>query len=105
MAVGLEAPESAMEADRTTGGASRYDLFTFESWGWSSDPDGCAPKVTALASLVNLAPPDPVASVSYQSRGNLLIVAGDFPDRAHRAAESLAARLPVTVLQSGARRE
>jgi ferredoxin len=105
MAVGLEAPESATEADGTTGGASRHDPFTLESWGWSSDPDGCAPKLVALASLVNLAPPDPVASVSYQSRGNLLIVAGESPERAHRAAESLASRLPVTVVESGARRE
>ena len=105
MAVGLEAPESAIEADRTTGGAPRHDPFTLESWGWSSDPEGCLPKITALASLVNLAAPDAVASVSYQSRGNLLIVAGEAPERAHRAADSLAGALPVTVLERGPRRE
>lgn len=105
MTVGLEAPESAIGAGRTAGDNPRHDPFTLESWGWSSDPEGCAPKVIALASLVNLAPPDPVASVSYQSRGNLLIVAGESSARAHRAAESLAPRLHVTVLERGARRE
>ncbi len=105
MAVGLDAPESVLDADRNTGEASRHDPFTLESWGWSSEPDDCFPKVTALASLVNLAPPDAVASVSYKSRGNLLIVAGESAERAHRAAEALAADLPVTVLERGGRRE
>ncbi|MEO7743248.1 MAG: 4Fe-4S binding protein [Usitatibacter sp.] len=105
MNVGLEAPESAIGVGRATGEDPRHDPFTLESWGWSSDPEGCLPKVTALASLVNLAPPDPVASVSYRSRGNLLIVAGESPDRAHRAAASLAGDLHVTVLELGTRRE
>ena len=105
MAVGLDVPESALDADRNDGDDSRYDPFMLESWGWSSDPDGCLPKVTALASLVNLAPPDAVASVSYQSRGNLLVVAGEGAERAHRAAEALSRDLPVTVLEPGGRRE
>jgi ferredoxin len=76
-----------------------------QSWGWSSGPDECAPKIAALASLFNLAAPEPVASVTYQSRGNLLIVAGDSPERAQRAALSLAADLHVTLLAPGDRRE
>ena len=105
MTAGLEAPEASTGVGRTSGDDPGNDPFTLESWGWSSGPEGCVPKVTALASLVNLAPPDPVASVSYQSRGNLLIVAGDSPDRAHRAARDLAGQLPVTVLEYGPRRE
>ena len=74
------------------------DPVLFEQWGWSSSPDACAPKVTALATLFNLAPPAPVPSVSYRSHGNLLIVAGDAPARAQSAAEHLAGELHVTLL-------
>jgi ferredoxin len=52
----------------------------------------------ALASLVNLAASAPVASVSYQSRGNLLIVAGDCASRARRCAAALSEDLHVTLL-------
>jgi ferredoxin len=43
-----------------------------------------------------------VASVSYHSRGNLLIVAGDDASRARRCAERLALSLHVTLLQADA---
>jgi ferredoxin len=81
-----------------TAGLLQKDAFTLESWGWSSNPDGCAPKLAALSSLQNLAAPDPVASVSYQSRGNLLIIAGDDVEGARRAAAALAQSLQVTLL-------
>jgi ferredoxin len=103
MTVGLEAPESAIAAGRIAGEDARHEPFMLESWGWSSDPESCLPKVTALASLVNLAPPDPVASVSYRSRGNLLIVAGESPERAHGAAQMLSKDLHVTLLQRAPR--
>jgi ferredoxin len=80
----------------------RNDPLAFESRGWTSISTDCAPKLAALASLVNLAAPDPVASVAYQSRGNLLVIAGDAPERARRSAEALAAHLPVTLLQRDA---
>ncbi len=83
------------------GSQLRIDSLVLESRGWSSESIDCAPKMVALASLVNLAPPDPVASVSYQSRGNLLIVAGASPERARASAASLARDLHVTVLESG----
>lgn len=73
-----------------------------ESRGWSSATTDCAPKMVALASLVNLAAPDPVASVSYKSRGNLLIVAGDSRERARGCATLLAGSLPVTLLDASA---
>jgi len=69
-----------------------------ESWGWSARPEECAPKISALASLANLEPPDAVARVSYHSRGNLLIIAGACEERARACAKRLAGDLHVTLL-------
>jgi ferredoxin len=73
-------------------------LLNLEARGWSAASVDCAPKLAALASLSRLAPPDPVASVSYRSRGNLLVIAGDEPQRARECAVALARSLHVTVL-------
>ena len=99
MTVGMEVSPPAHAGPRA-GQELRYDPFVLETRGWSSPSAECAPKLAALASLVNLAPPDPVASVSYHSRGNVLVIAGDARDRARRAAEALAAALPVTLLDA-----
>jgi ferredoxin len=104
MTVGLEASESAL-ADRRAGNEHRDDPIVFERWGWSSRPEECGPKIAALASLFHLAAPDPVPSVAYQSRGNVLVVAGDSPERARVAAQALAADLHVTLLVPGPRPE
>jgi ferredoxin len=103
MTVGMEVLPPAQSAGPRAGQELRYDPFVLESRGWSSTSADCAPKLAALASLVNLAPPDPVASVSYHSRGNVLVIAGDEPQRALRAAEVLAATLPVTLLEASQR--
>ena len=59
-----------------------------ETQGWSSDPRSCAPKRAALA--VSMLPAnEPLASVSYVSSGNLLVIGGD--ERALACAERLAA--------------
>jgi ferredoxin len=97
MTQAFEATSPAVDAGNA-GSSPGYDSFTLESWGWSSRPGECAPKAAALASLVNLAPPDPVASVTYQSKGNVLVIAGDDAARARRVAAALAKRLHVTVL-------
>ncbi len=101
MTLGLEMSPSAVEADRATGLPVPDDIFVLEGRGWSSVDVECEPKQLALASLENLAPPEPVASVGYKSSGNLLIVAGEEARRAYRAAERLADALHVTLLQSG----
>ena len=88
-------------APPASGSGIRRDPVVLESWGWSSRLDECGPKVAALASLANLEPPDPIASVSYISHGNLLVVAGSAPERARLAAEALADRLHVTLLGAG----
>jgi len=66
-----------------------------ETLGWSVDPQSCAPKRAALA-VSSLPANEPLASVSYASRGNLLVVGGD--ERALACAERLAPALPVTLL-------
>jgi ferredoxin len=101
MTAGFEASEPASRAGQA-GSELRDDSFILESRGWSSEATDCAPKVVALASLVNLASPDPVASVSYKSRGNVLVVAGDSRERARRCAARLAESLPVTLLDPSA---
>ncbi|HUP98534.1 MAG TPA: 4Fe-4S binding protein [Usitatibacter sp.] len=97
MTAGIEM-SSSVKLAVDAGSEIRNDPFTLEGWGWSSRPDECVPKISALASLLNLAPPDAVASVGYKSQGNLLIVAGDEPERARRAAAALASSLHVTLL-------
>jgi len=81
------------EADRSPG-----DAVVSENRGWSSPDVECAPKLAALASLARLAPPEPVASVGYVSRGNALVIAGAQADRARHAAEALSGALHVTLL-------
>jgi ferredoxin len=70
----------------------------FASRGWTAASEACEPKIVALAALATLPPPPPVPSVSYVSRGNLLVIAGDVPERARDAATALAGTLHVTML-------
>ena len=98
MTAGFEVPARAEVAGDVPGSTFGQDPFILESRGWSSATVDCAPKLAALASLANLAPPDPVASVSYRSQGNLLVIAGEAPDRARRCAHELAADLHVTLI-------
>ena len=102
MTVGIEVSSPASAAGSTAGAGPRDDPFIVESRGWSSLDTACAAKLLALDSLVNLAVPDPVASVSYHSRGNVLVIAGDMPQLARDCAEALAASLPVTLLTEDA---
>jgi len=97
MTEGLEVSAHARGAD-SPGTEIPNDSFTLESQGWSSDAAACAPKIFALASLLNLEAPAPVARVVYQSKGNALVIAGGDESRARAAAESLATGLHVTLL-------
>ncbi|PWB62949.1 MAG: hypothetical protein C3F16_05810 [Betaproteobacteria bacterium] len=67
-----------------------------EGRGWSPAMVECGPKIRALASLACLPADLPLASVSYASKGNALVVGGD--ERAVHAAVRLARSLPVTLL-------
>ena len=66
-----------------------------ESLGWSVKTDASVPKLAALA-LRALPASEPLPSVSYASRGNLLVVGTD--ERALACAERLSSSLAVTLL-------
>jgi len=97
MTLGIEmsAPGAGIESGRATRDAGAVLVRR----GWSSESTACAPKIAALAALATLPPPEAVPRVTYESRGNLLIVAGTAPERAWRCAESLAPSLAVTLLE------
>jgi ferredoxin len=100
MSVGIEVSNPASSAGDMTGSRLRIDSLILQSRGWSSQATDCTPKMAALASLVNLGPPDAVAKISYQSRGNLLIVASASSQRARLCADRLAQDLHVTLIDS-----
>src|SRR5450759_932222 len=67
--------------------------------GWTADPATAAAKVAALAALSELPQPEPVASVSYVSRGRLLLIAPpEAADSALATAATLRHDLDVHVL-------
>jgi len=96
--MGFEVSSPASAAGSPAGELLRSDPFVLESRGWSSASVDCAPKLSALASLANLAPPDPVASVSYRSRGNALVIGTGRSQGARDCAALLAESLHVTLL-------
>ena len=98
MTAGIEVPAPARAGD-VPGSAIRNDPFVLQVRGWSSHEEPCDAKITALDALLNLAEPTPVTRVSYLSRGNLLVIAGDSPGRARAAARQLSTQLHVTLLE------
>lgn len=70
-----------------------------ETAGWSDDGGKSTPKMAALLALVGLPDPEPVATVSYQSAGQLLIIGQ--ADVALAWADRLADQLQVNVLITG----
>ena len=89
---------SVPELQSGNGGAERHDLELLERQGWSSRAAECAPKISALAALAALPLGEPVPTVSYESQGNVLVIAGEAADAARAAAEALAGQLHVTLL-------
>lgn len=67
-----------------------------ETGGWSRDAQGATPKLAALIAAAQLPDPEPVGTVSYHSRGRVLVIGN--PGPAQRAAELLADRLEVSLL-------
>jgi ferredoxin len=90
------ATASVLETERVADTADEADLAAVERRGWSLRLHDCVPKQKALASLSSLPAPEPLPSVSYASRGNVLVVGDD--ERALAAAMRLSASLPVTLL-------
>jgi ferredoxin len=72
-----------------------------EHAGWSQEGANATPKIAALLALAELPEPEPVASVSYKSGGELLIVGP--AEGAIAWAEKLAGQLEVNVLVTSQR--
>lgn len=103
MSAGLEVP-AASTAAASPGVVSPDEIALLGSRGWSSPSTACDAKVIAIHALRQLPAPDPVASVSYVSRGNVLVIGGGARAQAARdAAAKLVDRLPVTLLEADAR--
>ena len=71
-----------------------------ETGGWSRDAAQASPKIAALLAAAHLPEPEPVATVTYQSAGRLLIV-GEL-GAAERAAELLGDEFDITLFTQGA---
>ena len=71
-----------------------------ETGGWSKDAAQASPKIAALLAVAHLPAPEPVATVSYQSAGRVLVIGA--LDAAERAAALLADTLDVTLFSLGA---
>src|SRR5450759_2193287 len=70
-----------------------------QRWGWTVDPSTAAAKIAALAALSDLPESEPVASVSYVSRGRLLVIAPlEAADSALATADTLRHDLDVHLL-------
>jgi ferredoxin len=72
-----------------------------ETAGWSSEGAAATPKIAALLALADVPEPEPVATVSYRSDGNLLVIGP--ASVAIQWAERLKGELEVSVLVTDAR--
>ncbi len=96
-----EAPLFSELADAERSAAGIRFVNVREQAGWSAEGRAATPKMAALLAMAALPEPAPVASVSYESKGQLLIIgpaAAAIP-----WAERLAATLEVSVLVTSAR--
>ena len=71
-----------------------------ETGGWSKDASQASPKIAALLAVAHLPAPEPVATVSYQSAGRILVIGA--LDAAEQVAALLADTLDVTLFSLGA---
>jgi ferredoxin len=71
-----------------------------EAAGWSAEKDRVTPKIAALLCAASLPDPEPVASVDYESSGELLIIGPSAValDWARRLSDGSVAQLDVSVL-------
>ena len=95
-------------AQRHAGAApasSAYAALRFvnirETGGWSKDAGAASPKIAALLAAAHLPRAEPVATVTYQSAGRLLII-GELASAEH-AAEMLGHDFDITLFTQGAR--
>ena len=73
-----------------------------EAAGWSADKDRVTPKIAALLATASLPDPEPVASVDYESAGEILIIGPSAAalDWARRLSDGSVGQLSVSVLMT-----
>ena len=73
-----------------------------EAAGWSADSNAVTPKIAALLAAATLPDPQPVASVDYESAGEILIIGPSAValDWARRLSDGSIAQLNVSVLMT-----
>jgi len=96
-----EAPLFSEIAEAANAAADLKFVNIREHAGWSQEGANATPKIAALLALAELPEPEPVASVSYKSGGELLIVGP--AEGAIAWAEKLAEQLEVNVLVTSQR--
>jgi len=88
-------------AGRTASGDAPIRFVNIrETGGWSRDAAQASPKIAALLAAAHLPEPEPVATVTYQSAGRVLII-GKLGE-AERAAQWLGDELDITLFTQGA---
>jgi ferredoxin len=91
--------EIAQQTEGASGVPIRF-VNIRETSGWSKDAAQASPKMAALLAVAHLPAPEPVATVSYQSAGRVLVIGA--LDAAEQAAALLADTLDVTLFSLGA---
>jgi ferredoxin len=90
---------SEIAADTEGGVAPIRFVNIRETGGWSRDAARAMPKIAALLAAAHLPDPDPVATVTYESAGRVLVI-GALED-GERAAALLGDALDVTLFTQG----
>lgn len=98
MTLDCEATGSGIGSASVPPGHSRSLRADAERRGWSVPGVACEAKLRALDALETLPGSEPLASVSYSSKGNVLVIGGD--ERAVAVAAGLSSSLPVTLLMT-----
>ena len=96
--------EAPLFTELATAAGSATDLRFVnirETAGWSSEGAAATPKIAALLALADVPEPEPVATVSYRSDGNLLVVGP--ASVAIQWAERLKGELEVSALVTDGR--
>ncbi|HUU71425.1 MAG TPA: 4Fe-4S binding protein [Burkholderiales bacterium] len=92
---------SELAADQESDAGLRF-VNIREVAGWSAQQDQVTPKVAALLAAASLPEPEPVASVDYQSGGEVLIIGPSAValDWARRLSDGSVGQLNVSVLMT-----
>jgi ferredoxin len=92
---------SEIAEEQGSGAALRF-VNVREAAGWSADKDQATPKIAALLAAASLPDPEPVASVDYESAGEILIIGPSAValDWARRLSDGSVAQLNVSVLMT-----